>query len=324
MSTTPSKFKIQKIQLVMNKNQEGTTTTNISPSATIVSGKAGQLVLSGKSITNTYQVGTKTPYTILSGGTKVGNGPKVIVQTIDRNFAQQNQQKEAHATDSITPTVITNEKIPENQRITDNTPIDFLPTSSSSVPTANFPKVIIQKSVAAPKQIKLKIGPGSIVNSKIIKGLPSNLKFQRNISTKGFTVVNSSQIVQIQSTPPNIIQTSQTLAPTAAVAQAVPAKVTTAESTKTPTVKESTTDWEQELDDANRTKERQVVTESNGSIAKKPRLDDSTESIQEIVQSSSDNIIIESSEIEASSNVIYGKCWFVTHNLIFILNSFKC
>ncbi|KAL7028022.1 hypothetical protein ACKWTF_005695 [Chironomus riparius] len=289
-TTTPSKFKIQKIQLVMNKNQDGSTTANISPSATIVSGKAGQLVLSGKSITNTYQVGTKSPYTILSSGTKVvGNGPKVIVQTIDRTFAQQ-QQKDSQSTDTMT----SNERIPENQRITESTPIDFLPVSTTSVPATSFPKVIIQKSVTTPKQIKLKLGPGSIVNSKILKGpLPSNLKIQRNINTKGFTVVNTSQIVQIQSTPTQIT---------------TPTTLTTIESTK---LSKETTDWEQELDDANRTKEhKERFSDSNGSsgtVAKKLRLDDSSESIQEIVQNSNENIIIETSEIETSSNIIYAE-----------------
>ncbi|XP_070506098.1 BRCA2-interacting transcriptional repressor EMSY [Chironomus tepperi] len=291
-TTTPSKFKIQKIQLVMNKNQDGSTTANLSPSATIVSGKAGQLVLSGKSITNTYQVGTKSPYTILSSGTKVGNGPKVIVQTIDRTFAQQQQQQQQKDTQSTTTdTMTSNERIPDNQRITESTPIDFLPVSTTSVPATSFPKVIIQKSVTAPKQIKLKLGPGSIVNSKILKGpLPSNLKIQRNINTKGFTVVNTSQIVQIQSTPTQI--TTPTLA--------------TIESTK---LSKETTDWEQELDDANRTKENKERAESNGSgtTAKKPRLDDSSESIQEIVQNSNENIIIESSEIDSSSNIIYAE-----------------
>jgi len=295
-TTTPSKFKIQKIQLVMNKNQDGSTTANISPSATIVSGKAGQLVLSGKSITNTYQVGTKSPYTILSSGTKVGNGPKVIVQTIDRTFAQQQQQQQQQKDSQSTDTQMTsNERIPENQRITESTPIDFLPVSTTTVvPATSFPKVIIQKSVTAPKQIKLKLGPGSIVNSKILKGpLPSNLKIQRNINTKGFTVLNTSQIVQIQSTPTQITTPTTLAAPI--------------ESTK---LSKETTDWEQELDDANRTKEhKERLAESNGggSAAKKPRLDDSAESIQEIVQNSNENIIIESSEIDSSSNIIYGK-----------------
>ncbi len=195
-TSTPSKFKIQKIQLVMNKNQD----TSLSPTATFVSGKAGQLVLSGKGITNTYQVGgPKSPYTILSSAPKVA--PKVIVQTIDRNFTQ----KDENITD----------RIPENQRITENTPIDFLPVTTTTTPsssntpqTSSFPKVIIPSANAtptmAPKQIKLKLGPGSIVNSKIFKGpLPTNLKIQRNINTKGFTVLNTtlntSQIVQIQS-----------------------------------------------------------------------------------------------------------------------------
>jgi hypothetical protein len=197
-----------------------------------------------------------------------------------------------------------NERIPENQRITESTPIDFLPVSTTVVPATSFPKVIIQKSVTAPKQIKLKLGPGSIVNSKILKGpLPSNLKIQRNINTKGFTVVNTSQIVQIQSTPTQI--TTPTLAPI--------------ESTK---LSKETTDWEQELDDANRTKEyKERLADSNGSVTKKPRLDDSAESIQEIVQNSNENIIIESSEIDSSSNIIYGKhAQFLTYFCCLNLN----
>lgn len=115
-----SKFKIQKIQLVMNKNQDGTSTTALSPSATIVSGKAGQLLLSGKGITNSFQVGGKSPYTIVSA--QKTSGPKVIVQAIDRNFSAESS-------------------IPENQRITENTPIDFMPSTT----TTCYPKVIIQK-----------------------------------------------------------------------------------------------------------------------------------------------------------------------------------
>jgi hypothetical protein len=293
---TPSKFKIQKIQLVMNKNQDGTASTSLSPSATFVSGKAGQLVLSGKGITNTYQVGgPKPPYTILSSAPKVA--PKVIVQTIDRSFAQ----KDENVTD----------RIPENQRITENTPIDFLPvattTSSSNSPqTSQFPKVIIPSTAnattIAPKQIKLKLGPG--INSKIFKGpLPTNLKIQRNINTKGFTVLNTlnpSQIVQIQSSAPSssIANVQPTLTTTPKVTQTSTAEITPVlvsvasnESTKT--------DWEQELDDANRTKAIEVkhVSEvSNGSApaAKKARIEEN------VVQSTEE-------ETESSSNVIYGK-----------------
>ncbi|KAG5683835.1 hypothetical protein PVAND_013098 [Polypedilum vanderplanki] len=314
ISTTPSKFKIQKIQLVMNKSQDGST-TSISPSATIVSGKAGQLVLSGKGITNTYQVGSKTPYTILSSsGAKVGaNGPKVIVQTIDRSFAQA--QKESDGTNNV------GEKIPENQRITENTPIDFLPINSNSTAinvnttptTSNFPKVIIQKSTTAHKQIKLKLGPGSIVNSKIIKGpLPGNLKIQRNINTKGFTVLNTSQIVQIQSnTMTNVVAAPTVPSSTIQVSSNISTPIAPVivsnnnESTKT--------DWEQELDDANRTKEnKDRLTESNGnssssgaSFPKKPRLDEAQAANQEVVQNNNDNIIIETTEIEP--NLIYAE-----------------
>jgi hypothetical protein len=261
-----------------------------------VSGKAGQLVLSGKGITNTYQVGgPKPPYTILSSAPKVA--PKVIVQTIDRSFAQ----KDENVTD----------RIPENQRITENTPIDFLPvattTSSSNSPqTSQFPKVIIPSTAnattIAPKQIKLKLGPG--INSKIFKGpLPTNLKIQRNINTKGFTVLNTlnpSQIVQIQSSAPSssIANVQPTLTTTPKVTQTSTAEITPVlvsvasnESTKT--------DWEQELDDANRTKAIEVkhVSEaSNGSApaAKKARIEEN------VVQSTEE-------ETESSSNVIYGK-----------------
>lgn len=230
-----SKFKIQKFQLVLNKSQDGTSTTaNLSPSATIVSGKAGQLLLSGKGITNSYQVGGKPPYTIVSG-TKT-SGPKVIVQTIDRAFGH----KESSETSSI----------PESQRITENTPIDFLPSTTG---VTSYPKVIIQKSPStATKQIKFKLGPG--INPKIIKGpIPANLKIQRNVNTKGFTVLNTSQIVQLQ-----------------AQTQPVPVTPTTSNASTGTKV-----DWEQELDDVNRTKGGKTTGKSNGSglVAKKIRLD---------------------------------------------------
>lgn len=296
LTQAPSKFKIQKIQLVMNKNQDGTSSTSLSPAATFVSGKANQLVLSAKGITNTYQVGaSKAPYTILSSAQKVA--PKVIVQTIDRSFAAQKE-------------IASENVIPENQRITENTPIDFMPvnTSSSNTPTSSFPKVLIPScGNTAPKQIKLKLGPGSIVNSKIFKGtLPGNLKIQRNINTKGFTVLNTinpSQIVQIQSTvPSNPIVSAPS--PTPIIAQATP------ETTPTIASNESTkTDWEQELDEANRSKAAESgsckeTSNGNSPPAKKARLDDD-------VMSSEENIIVESTEnvneTETSSNVIYGK-----------------
>lgn len=277
---TSSKFKIQKFQLVnlLNKNQDGTSTTaSLSPSATIVSGKAGQLVLSGKGITNSYQVGVggKTPYTIVSA--QKSTGPKVIVQTIDRNFAMKDTSETS--------------LIPENQRITENTPVDFLPSSTS---TTNFPKVIIQKSPALPstatKQIKLKLGP-NLMNSKIIKGpIPANLKIQRNLSSKGFTVLNSHQIVQLQTQTQQATQ----LTPT-----------TSSEGTKV--------DWEQELDDANRTKGGKSTGKSNGAgtVAKKMRLDEpevvGETSVQEI--SEADSVIVENVDVvDPSANlVVFGK-----------------
>lgn len=268
-----SKFKIQKIQLVMNKNQDGTSTTaSLSPSATIVSGKAGQLVLSGKGITNSYQVGGKPPYTIVSGPKP--SGPKVIVQAIDRNFTLKDSSEST---------------IPENQRITENTPIDFLPSTTG---TTNYPKVILQKSPSTnTKQIKFKLSP-SLVNPKIIKGsIPGNLKIQRSINTKGFTVVNSSQIVQIQA------QTQ--------VAQVTPTIINESTGTKV--------DWEQELDDVNRTKGGKSVGKSNGSgsAAKKLRLDEEeaavVESLQEIPDA--ENVIVETVDVvdPAANLVLFGE-----------------
>lgn len=298
---TASKFKIQKIQLVMNKNQDGTSSASLSPSATFVSGKAGQLVLSGKGITNTYQVGgPKPPYTILSSAPKIA--PKVIVQTIDRNFANENT-----------------DRIPENQRITENTPIDFIPTSSNTTtssnntPQASFAKVMTANTTTTttitPKQIKLKLGPGSIVNSKIFKGtLP--LKIQRNINTKGFTVLNTSlnpsQIVQIQSS----VSSSSSIANVQPVTTTTSTTIAVPKITQSPTANEiapgasnesTKTDWEQELDDANRskaaeTKERHATEASNGNAAKKLKLD---ENVMDIVESTV-------KEPESSSNVIYG------------------
>lgn len=259
------KFKIQKIQLVMNKNQDGTSTTaNLSPSATIVSGKAGQLLLSGKGITNSYQVSGKSPYTIVSA--QKTSGPKVIVQTIDRNFSAESS-------------------IPENQRITENTPIDFMPSSTAP----SYPKVIIQKTQTAPtKQIKLKLG-ASLVNPKIIKGpIPANLKIQRNINTKGFTVLNSSQIVQLQAQ----VQQSQS------VQTALP--VITPEGTKV--------DWEQELDDANR-KGGKSLSKSNGAdgpAAKKLRLDETECDVESVVQ---ETVVLENLEVAnpAENLLVFGK-----------------
>lgn len=254
ITTQSSKFKIQKIQLVVNKNQDGSAanTSNLSPSATIVSGKAGQLLLSGKGITNSYHLSGKTPYTIVNAQKSIG--PKVIVQTIDRCFSDSS--------------------IPENQRITENTPIDFMPASS----TSSFPKVIIQKTQPT-KQIKLKLGT-SLVSPKIIKGpIPANLKIHRNINTKGFTVVNSSQIVQFQ---PQNVQPAQ-----------VPPSSNPTEGSKV--------DWEQELDDANRKDGKSNI--SNGSLepaAKKIRIDEGESGLNSVEAS---DVI----EILNTASVIYGE-----------------
>lgn len=256
-SAQSSKFKIQKIQLVMNKNQDGTSTTaNLSPSATIVSGKAGQLLLSGKGITNSYQVSGKLPYTIVSA--QKASGPKVIVQTIDKSFSTESSS------------------IPENQRITENTPIDFMPSTTTS-----YPKVIIQKpQTAQAKQIKLKLG-GSLVNPKIIKGpIPGNLKIQRNVNTKGFTVMNSSQIVQLQAQ----VQQTQLTQITAPAISTEGSKV----------------DWEQELDDVVNRKGGKSSSKSNGPAgpaAKKARLDETEDSADgERITDASANVLLQGNE----------------------------
>lgn len=269
-----AKFKIQKIQLVMNKSQDGSSTTaGLSPSATIVSGKAGQLVFGGKGITNSYQIGGKSPYTIVSA--PKASGPKVIVQAIDRSFAL----KEGAESSSI----------PENQRITENTPIDFLPSTTG---TANFPKLLISKpQTVPPKQFKIKLG-ASIVNPKIIKGaIPANLKIQRNINTKGFTVVNSSQIVHLQAQT----QAAQVVAATTAANP----PATTTEGTKV--------DWEQELDDVNRTKGGKSTGKSNGSssAAKKMRLDDGEVVVEEVPVT--ENVIVETVDVADPAVVVFGK-----------------
>lgn len=271
-TTQSPKFKIQKIQLVMNKSQDGTATTaSLSPSATIVSGKAGQLVFGGKGITNSYQIGGKTPYTIVSAPKP--SGPKVIVQTIDRTFTVKDSNESS---------------IPENQRITENTPIDFLPSTTA---TGSFPKLLISKpQVIPPKQFKIKLG-GSIVNPKIVKGpIPANLKIQRNINTKGFTVVNSSQIVHLQAQT----QAAQVVTPT-----------TSTEGTKV--------DWEQELDDVNRTKGGKSVGKSNGagSAAKKMRLDDGEVVVEEV--STTESVIVETIEVSDPTSAVFGKNknWFL-------------
>lgn len=257
-------FKIQKIQLLMNKSQEGTSTAaSLSPSATIVSGKAGQLVLSGKNFTNSYQVAGKPPYTkpYTIVGTQNSNSPKVIVQTIDR-------MKDSESS------------IPENQRITENTPIEFM---SANLGLTSYPKVIIQKSPAT-KQIKLKLGT---TLPKILKGsIPTNLKIQRNISTKGFTVLNSSQIVQLQAQAQAVVQTVVT------------------EGTKV--------DWEQELDDVNRTKGGKSSSKSNGagSTAKKMRFDeDATADVEscQVEDASSENVIVETVVDPSTSLIEFGK-----------------
>lgn len=76
------------------------------------------------------------------------------------------------------------------------------------------------------------------------------------------------------------------------------------------------TDWEQELDDVNRSKAAECgnkeTSNGNAPTAKKARID---ESLEEIVQSNDDKMIVESTEeqTETSSNVIYGM-----YNLIYL------
>lgn len=302
---TQSKFKIQKIQLMMNK-QEGSNsnaTANISSTATIVSGKPGQFVLSSKNITNSYQV-AKSPYSIVTTSkASVTSVPKVV--TI-----------QSAAKDTNEPVQVAN----DNQ-------IEF-PTSSNT----NFPKVIIQKSPATSttttaiptqaKQIKLKLGTG--MNTKILHAPLTSFKIQRNVNTKGFTVINPSHIVQIQqpqSIQQQIVQQStatsasqiivavsqahnrSTLSPKPAVNQTTAAQPTN-ESTKV--------DWEQELDDVNRTKGGKSQSKSNGSgIAPKKLKKETTES-EKIVEP--ENVIVETVDAldeDDESIVVYGEFAFV-------------
>jgi len=269
--------------VVMNKNADGTTTTSLSPTANVVSGKAAQLVLSGKSITNTYAMGGKPTYTVVNS-TK-SSVPKVIVQSIDhRNFMLKEQPES-----SI-------DRIPEHQRITENTPIDFMPVAAMPTQSANYPKVIIQKTMtaASPKQIKLKLGT-NLMSPKIIKGpIPSNLKIQRNINTKNFTILNSSQLVQLQqqqASIPIIQQQQQQIAQMHGSEKV---------------------DWEQELDDvANRTKDGIVgksLGKSNGAGAiKKMRMTTTTE--EEVVQDilpETESVIVETVEIDEPT-IVFGE-----------------
>lgn len=263
-----SKIKIQKFQLMMNKNQDGTTSTaNLSPTATIVSSKGGQFVLSGKNITNSYQVG-KSPYAIV---TTPKTTPKVVVQTMKENSDTNDNQ------------------------------IEFATNS-------NFPKVIIKSPATTTstqgKQIKLKLGT-SIVNTKILTKPLTSFTIQRNVNTKGFTVLNPSHIVQIQQQQQQLQQSSQS----------TPISITTTTSTTPNTPTESTkVDWEQELDDVNRTKGGKSQSKSNGSgtVVKKIKLDETTSASEEISQQ--ENVIVETvdeihdEDIQSTNQiVVFGK-----------------
>lgn len=312
-----SKFKIQKIQLMMNKNQEGpNSTTSFSPTATIVSGKTGQFVFSGKGITNSYQVATKSPYAIVTTPkASVTSGSKVV--TIQSTAA-------ANVKDNKEPVQISNDNH-----------IEFSTATNSS-----FPKVIIQKSpttstTAIPaqgKQIKLKLGTG-IVNTKILHAPLTSFKIQRNVNTKGFTVINPSHIVQIQqpqSIQQQIIQQTSSQSSTPSSPQVIVASVSkspvptpshstrTANLISTPNVS-TKVDWEQELDDVNRTKGGKSQSKSNGSgiAAKKLKKDDKkevlvVEKVNDARKNQPENVIIETVDVmdedaDANSIVIYGE-----------------
>jgi hypothetical protein len=265
-----SKIKIQKFQLMMNRSQDGIHMTsqpsNLSPTATIVSSKPGQLVLSGKSITSSYQVG-KSPYAI-----------NAIVTTPKT-------------------TTLTTTKVEDNQNDT-----NVVTTNSNS----NFPKVIIKSSPATTtaipsqgKQIKLKLGT-NIVNTKILTAPLTSFKIQRNVNTKGFTVLNPSHIVQIQQQQQSLSSTQIAIIPTTTTNIITPTITTTTESTKV--------DWEQELDDVNRVKGGKSQSNgSDGPIAKKIKLDEMTmdENPKEenvIVETTVDDIIEE--DVTQSTNQI--------------------
>lgn len=314
---TQSKFKIQKIQLMMNK-QEGpnlTTTANISSTATIVSGKPGQFVLSSKNITNSYQV-AKSPYSIVTTS-------KASVTSVPKVVTIQSAPKD------------TNEPV----QVANDNQIEF-PTSSNT----NFPKVIIQKSPATStttaiptqaKQIKLKLGTG--MNTKILHAPLTSFKIQRNVNTKGFTVINPSHIVQIQQ--PQSIQQQIVQQSVATSASQIIVAVSQAHNRSTPSPKpavnqttaakptnESTkVDWEQELDDVNRTKGGKSQSKSNGSGIAPKKLKKETVESEKIVEP--ENVIVETVdalEEDDESIVIYGEfCNFLNQQLVLmILNLF--
>lgn len=134
------------------------TSTSLSPAASIVSSKTRQSLRSGKAITKWNEVGGKK---IVRGKPIVSSeSPKVIVQSINHNLTKNSNESMISG-------------------ITGN---DIM---QSSAGTSNA--IIPKSTVTLPKRIELKLGP-----------LPPNVKILRNINIKGFKVLNSSEIAQLQ------------------------------------------------------------------------------------------------------------------------------
>lgn len=303
------KFKVQKIQLVMNHKginemqQPGTSnntslpiTTTIATTTTTAStkitGKAGQVMLSGKSFVSNHVL---KPIGIVSGKSVV-TGPKLIVQSsADRKFmAMPNIEiieppKKYNIVDNQLVSVVNVHSKTVMQDITGASPVKV----STTMNMAHLAKMI------PANKIKLKLGPH--FGNSTAKVLATSATVPKD------TANLTQQRVKVKILPNSQLNNSQ---------QQQPSVITTTAPTPINVRDEVTEDWEQKLDDVMRKMGSKTTSKNSDSetVAKKIRLskDDIEKGTTEII---SKTVVVGDNEpaiIEATQ--LIGEVFIETNN----------
>lgn len=261
------KFKVQKIQLVMNHKginemqQPGTSnntslpitttiTTTTTTATTKITGKAGQVMLSGKSFVSNHAL---KPIGIVSGKSVV-TGPKLIVQSVDRKFmAMPNIEiieppKKYNIVDNQLVSVVNVHSKTVMQDITGASPVKV----STTMNMAHLAKMI------PANKIKLKLGPhfGNSTAKVLATSAATVPKDTATLTQRvKVKILPNSQLNNSQQQQPSVITTT---APT-------PINIRDSEVTE---------DWEQKLDDVMRKMGGKTTSKGSDSetVAKKIRL----------------------------------------------------
>ena len=308
------KFKVQKIQLVMNHksiNEMPGTSNNTSlpittTTATTITGKAGQVMLSGKSFVANHALKVNAQPIGIVSGKSVVTGPKLIVQSVDRKFmAMPNvelveQPKKYNILDNQLVSVVNVHNKTVKQDITGASPVKV----SATMNVANLGKLI------PANKIKLKLGPNFGSTAKVLAtsaaAIPKDSALTQRVKVK---ILPNSQLNNNQQQQPSVITTT---APT-------PVNVRDIEVTE---------DWEQKLDDVMRKMGGKTTSKGSDSetLTKKIRLSKEdnekatseiiskslvvVENVPAIIEATKEQVILETANesFEETANVgVYGK-----------------